>query len=129
MSPKIALTVDTHNTTRLGKRQRKKQKPIQKIRAKQNRNQPKKNICGFRGQHNWNPQHNCPAKTVKCNSCQKIGNFARLCRGKPNNNTRNINCLGDITSEEDNDESEPEEIRQIKQVNKITPDNNDHYGV
>ena len=30
---------------------------------------------------------------------------------------------------EDNEESEPEEIGQITQINKIIPDNNDHYGV
>ena len=34
-----------------------------------------------------------------------------------------------MTSEEDNENSEPEEILQITQINKIIPDNNDHYGV
>ena len=48
---------------------------------------------------------------------------------KPNNKTRKINYLEDITSEEDDEESEPEEIHQITQINKIIPDNNDHYGV
>ena len=33
-----------------------------------------------------------------------------------------------MTSEEDNEDSEPDEILQITQINKITPDNNDHYG-
>ena len=34
-----------------------------------------------------------------------------------------------MTSEEDNEESEPEEIHQITQINKLLPDKNDHYGV
>ena len=42
-----------------------KQEPIQKIQTKQYQNQPKKNNCGFCGQQNWTPQHNCPAKTRK----------------------------------------------------------------
>ena len=65
---------------------------------------------------------------VKCNNCQEIEHFARVCRGKPNE-TRKINYLGDITSEEDNGESEHKELHQITQINKITPDNNNHYGV
>ena len=107
-----------------------KQEPIQKIQAKQFREQQKqkKNNCGFCGQQNWTPQHNCPAKTVKCNNCQKTGHFARVCRTKPNK-TKRINYLEDMTSEEDDEDSEPEEILQITQIIKITPINNDHYGV
>ena len=41
---------------------------------------------------------------------------------------RKINYLGVITSE-DNEETDPEEIHQMTQINKIIPDNNDHYGV
>ena len=85
-----------------------KRELIQKLQATQygeQRNQAKKNNCGFCGQQNWTTQHNCPAKTVKRHNCQKIGHFARVCRGKPNNNTRKINYLGDILSE-DNEESE-----------------------
>ena len=39
------------------------------------------------------------------------------------------NQLEDMTCEENSEESEPEEILQITQINKILPDNNDHYGV
>ena len=76
-------------------------------------------------------QHNCLAKTIKCKNCQEVGHVARVYCGKPKNNTRKSNFLGDMTSEEDNEESEPgesepEEIRQITQMNKIIADNNDH---
>ena len=65
-----------------------------------------------------------PRKT----SCQKMANFARVCRSKQNkSNQRRINYVEDVSSEEE--ESEPEEIRQITQINKLLPDNNDHYGV
>ena len=65
---------------------------------------------------------------VKCNNYQKIGPFARVCRTN-SNKTKRINYLEDMTSEENIEESEPEEILQITQINKILPDNNDHYDV
>ena len=34
-----------------------------------------------------------------------------------------------MTSEEDVEESEPEEICRITRINKILSDNNDHYGI
>ena len=65
---------------------------------------------------------------MKCNNCQKIGHFARVCRSKQNNNYQmRINYVEDASSNEE--ESEPKEILQIPQINKIQPDNNDHYGV
>ena len=57
-----------------------------------------------------------------------MGHFARKCRRKQNkNDQRRINYLEETSSEEE--ESEPEEIRQITQINKILSDNNNHYGV
>ena len=116
-----------------------KEEPIQKIQPKfktdryRGRTIQKKRNCGFCGQQNWNPQHTCPAKNAKCNNCQKMGYFARVCRSKQNkNDQKRINYLEETSSEEEEEEeeeSEPEEIRQITQINKILPDNNDHYGV
>ena len=58
-----------------------------------------------------------------------MGHFARVCRSKQNkNDQRRINYLEETSSEEE-EESESEEIRQITQINKILPNNNDHYGV
>ena len=34
-----------------------------------------------------------------------------------------------MTPEEDKEESEPKEIRQIAQINKILPSKNEHYGI
>ena len=67
---------------------------------------------------------------TKCEMQQlpKMGHFARVCRSKHNkNDQRRINYVEDANSEEE--ESEAEEIRQVTQINKILPDNNDHYGV
>ena len=111
-----------------------KEEPIQKIQPKSKtdkyggRTIQKKNNCRFCGQQNGNTQHTCPAKNAKCNNCQKMGHFARLCRSKQNkNDQRRINYLEETSSEEE--ESEPEEIRRITQINKIVVDNNDQYGV
>ena len=57
-----------------------------------------------------------------------MGHFARVCRSKQNkNDQRRINYVEDASSEEE--ESEPEEIRRITQINQILPDNNEHYGI
>ena len=69
----------------LAKEKETEEESIQKIqpRNKQNHLQNtettlKKNNCGFCGQQNWSPQHKCPAKTVECNNCHKIGHFASV---------------------------------------------------
>ena len=77
------------------------------------------------------PTTHMSGKNAKCNNCQKMGHFARVCLSKQNkNDQRRINYLEETNSEEEEEEeSEPEELRQITQINKILPDNNDHYGV
>ena len=57
-----------------------------------------------------------------------MGHFARVCRSKTNN-TRKQRCnyLEETYSEEE--ESEPEEIQQITQINRVLPDKNDNYGI
>ena len=119
----------------LAKEKEIKEEPIQKIQPQNKQNPQRKtgetsktNNCGFCGQKNWSPLHKCPAKTVECNNCHKMGHFARVCRSK-NNNTRKqkINYLEETYNEED--ESEPEEIQQITQINRVLPDENDNYGI
>ena len=110
-----------------------KEEPIQKIQPKYKTDKhgnttQKKNNCGFCGQQNWSPQHICQAKTAKYNKYQKLGHFARVCRSKQNkSDQRRINYFEDASSEDE--ENEPEEIRQITQTNKILHDNNDLHGV
>ena len=112
-----------------------KEEPIQKIQPRDKQNYrkntektTKNNNCGFCGQQNCSPQHKCPAKTVECNNCQKIGHFARVCRSKTDNARRQrVNYLEAAKSEEE--ESEPAEIQQITQINKILPDKIDIYGI
>ena len=77
------------------KRERNKEEPIQKIQSRDKQNYWKNtekttqnNNYGFCGQQNWSPQHKCPAKTVECNNCHKIGHFARVCRSKTDNGRR-----------------------------------------
>ena len=51
-----------------------------------------------------------------------------MCRSKTDNARRQrVNYLEAANSEEE--ESEPEEIQQITQINKILPDKNDNYGI
>ena len=69
-----------------------------------------------------------PGKKREMQQLPKMGHSARVCLSKHNkNDQRRINYVEDASSVEE--KSEPEEIRQIKQINKILPDNNDHYGV
>ena len=59
----------------------------------------------------------------------EIGHFARACSGKPNNTKKRINYLEDMTSEQVEEECQPKKTCLVTQWNKITPNNNDHYGV
>ena len=117
----------------LAKEKEIKEEPIQKIQPRNHRKNTettaKNNNCGFCGQQNWLPSHKCPAKTAECNNCHKMGHFARVCRSKTNKNTRKqkINYLEETYTEEE--ESEPGEIQQIMQINRVLPDENDNYGI
>ena len=65
---------------------------------------------------------------MECNNCHKIGHFARVCRSKADNARRQrVNYLEAANSEVE--ESEPEKIQQITQINKILSDKNDNYGI
>ena len=119
----------------LAKEKEIKEEPIQERQSRDKQNYrkniektSKNNNCGFCGQQNWSPQHKCPAKSVECNNCHKIEHFARVCRSKTDNARRQrVYYLEAANSEEE--ESEPEEIQQITQINKILPDKNDNYGI
>ena len=113
----------------LAKEKEIKEEPIQKIQPRNYRKKAetttKNNNCGFCGLQNWSPSHKCPAKTVECNICHKMGHFARVCRSKINNNKRKqeINYLEETYTE--GEESEPEKIQQITQINRVLRDEND----
>ena len=69
----------------LAKEKEIKEEPIQKIhprnkqkRPEKHRNSTKKQQLRFCGQQNWSPSHKCPAKTVECYNCHKMGHFARV---------------------------------------------------
>ena len=117
----------------LAKKKKQKKNPYRKYNhgttEKKSETTTKNNNCGFCGPQNWSPSHKCPAKTVECNNCHKMGHFARVCRSKTKNNKRKheINYLEETYNEEE--ESEPEEIQQIRQINRVLPDENDNYGI
>ena len=112
-----------------------REEPIQKIQPRNEQNYrknaeatPKNTNCGFCGQQNWSPSHKCPAKTVEHNNCHKMGHFERVCRSKTNNTRKQrIKYLEETYSEDE--ETEPEEIQQITQVNRVLPDKNHNYGI
>ena len=60
---------------------------------------------------------------MEFNKFHKIGHFAKVCRSKTDNARRQRV----IYREEE--ESEPEEIQQITQINKLLPDKNDKNGI
>ena len=112
----------------------RKGEPIQKKpRNKQNKRKStkiikKNNNCGFCGQQNWSPQHKCFAKTVQCNNCHTIGHLPRKCRSKTDNTRKqSVNYLQAKHSEKE--ESQPEEIQQTTQINRMLSDKNDKYGI
>ena len=122
--------------TALLKEKKTKQEPIKKIHKKYQPNKntytgkptQKKNDCGFCGQQNWTPLHKCPAKTAECKNCHKLGHFARVCRSKTEHTVKSVNYTEEIYGNEE-EESEPEEIRHITQINRIQLKQNDHYGI
>ena len=62
---------------------------------------------------------------------QQLSANRTRCTGMPWKTTqqhKKIAYLQNMTSEEDEEESEREEICRITQI-KILPDNNDHYGI
>ena len=117
----------------LAKEKEINEEPIQKIKPRNYRKKAetttKNNNCGFCGLQNWSPAHKCPAKAVECNNCHKMAQFARVGRSKTNNNKRKqeINYLEETYTEEE--ESEPEQIQQITQINRVLPDENNNYGI
>ena len=57
-----------------------------------------------------------------------MGHFARVCRSKTDNTRKQkLNYLEETYNEEE--ESEPGEIQQITQINRVLPDENDNYGI
>ena len=61
------------------------QKPNEKITAKKSNNMCTR--CG--GQpHSSRP---CPALSKKCNTCDKVGHFSKMCRSKPQPNSGKYN--------------------------------------
>ena len=69
-----------------------------------------------------------PGKTAECNNCHKLGHFARVCRSKTDHTGKRVTYTEEIYGNEE-EESEPEEIRQITQINRIQPNKNDHCEI
>ena len=87
-------------------------KPINTVTEQHKRKTTADFVDNKIGTHNIHARQ----KNAKCNNCQKMGHFARVCRSKQNrNDQRRINYLEETSSEEE-EESEPEIIRQITQT-------------
>ena len=57
-----------------------------------------------------------------------MGHFAKVCRSKTNKTKQQrINYFEETYSEKE--ESEPEEIQKITQINRVLPHKNDNYGI
>ena len=54
--------------------------------------------CGRCGKTPSHTRQQCPARDVKCNSCGKIGHYARLCRGSDSVKGVNSQFMGAISS-------------------------------
>ena len=98
-----------------------KQKPIQKIQGRQYREQrkiPRRNDCGFCGQAKWTPR---PQPSGKNSKMQQLVENRTYCTGMPwktKQHEKKTNYLEVMTSEEDEEESDPNEIYRITQINK-----------
>ena len=62
---------------------------------------------------------------AQCNNCHKLGHFARVCCSNTEKMRKRVNYIEE-THDNEEEESEPEKIRQITQVNRILPNESDH---
>lgn len=67
------------------------------------------------GNHISNDQH-CPAKTSRCNKCNKIGHFARCCRDNRKHRFSNVKTVANGIHQ--NTDRKPKFVREIDDVTK-----------
>ena len=60
-----------------------------------------------------------------------MGHFARVCHSNTDNTRKRINHIEEIGEayNDEEEQSEPEEIRQITQISRRFPDKIDHYEI